>query len=335
MQRRLLMMAGALTALALACSPAAAPSPTSAPATTASPIKMSIARTSGPASALLFIADDQGFLKNNGLDVDIRNFPSSGDAVNAFIAGDIVGAQPGGSLTNRLTERGFDFKILGVVSRNPRDEKVMATADINKPEDLKGKKVVVVPGTSSEFAMGLYLKKGGLTMDDVEVIKADAPEIVAIMDRGEAQAFVLWEPFPSNAMQVMGNKVKRMAYDQDLGLSGALHQVMSTKFLTENPEAGTRLMKAYLEAEKFIKANPDKAIDIVAKATRLEVAAAKPLVEAAEFNLIADQQMADELKLSAGWQKEVGQIKDIPDLARFIDASHLQKADASRATVKP
>src|SRR5207248_2716399 len=131
--------------------------------------------------------------------------------------GEIVGAQPSAQIVNSLLGRGQDVKVLGVVSRNPKDMKVVGTADITKPADLKGKKVAVVAGSASEFLMTSYLQSGGLSGSDVQVVKADAPEIVALMDRGDAQAFALWEPFPSNALKLMGDKGKVLAYSDQLG----------------------------------------------------------------------------------------------------------------------
>ena len=309
--------------------------PTPAPAAPASPIRLSVARTPGPASALLIIADDQGLLKKNGLEAEIRTFPSSADAVSALIAGEIVGAQPSAQIINSLIGRNVDIRVLGVVSRNPRDMKVVGTRDIGKPADLKGKKVAVVAGSASEFLITQYLAGGGLSIKDVDVVKADPPEVVAVVHRGEAQAFALWEPFPANALKLMGDKGKILAYSEDLGYRGTLFQIMSTKFLRERPDAAVRLMRAYAEAEQFLKANAEKSLGIIAKAARLEVGAAKPLVEAGDFRLVADQDMLDELKKLGQWMHEIRQLKEVPDHSKVIDVSFLQKADPSRVTLKP
>jgi ABC-type nitrate/sulfonate/bicarbonate transport system substrate-binding protein len=315
--------------LLAACTPAA---PAAQP--TAQPIKMVIARTSGPASALLFIADDQGFLKANGLDAEIRNYPSTADATNALVAGEIVGAQPSAQIVNSLLGRGTDIKIAAIVSRNPRDMKVVGRSDMSGPADLKGKKVAVVAGSASEFLMTSYLQSGKLSASDVEVLKADPPEIVALMDRGDAQAFALWEPFPANALKIMGDKGKILAYSEDLGYKGSLFQVLAGKFVAANPDAEARLMKAYVDAEAYMKANPDKALAIIAKASNLEVGVAKPLVDNGDYHLVADQDMLNELSKLGQWLKDVGQLKEVPDYAKAIDTSGLQKADPSRVTLK-
>jgi ABC-type nitrate/sulfonate/bicarbonate transport system substrate-binding protein len=311
--------------------PAAAP--TSAPAAApASRTSMAIARTSGPASGLLFIADDQGYLKANGLDVDIRTYPSSADAVSAIVAGDIVGAQPSASTLDGLLDRGVAVKAIGIISRNPHDEKTVGLTDISKPADLKGKKVGVVGGTSSEFQMGRYLSQGGLTMNDVEVVKADPPELVAAMSRGDIQAFDIWEPFPTNASQLMGNKVHVLADSDALGVTGALYQVMSAKFLADHPQAGVGLMKSYLQAESFLQSNPQKAIEIIARYSQLDVDATTPVVQKAEFHVVVDPKMLSEMQLLGAWLKDIGRIKAEPDYKSAIDPTYLKQADATRVT---
>jgi len=324
-----LALALAFNVILVACTAAA---PAAQP--TAQPIKMVIARTSGPASALLFIADDQGYLKANGLDVEIRNYPSTADATNALVAGEIVGAQPSAQIVNSLLGRGTDIKIAAVVSRNPRDMKVVGRSDMSGPADLKGKKVAVVAGSASEFLMTSYLQSGKLAATDVEFVKADPPEIVALMDRGDAQAFALWEPFPANALKIMGDKGKILAYSEDLGYKGSLFQVLSGKFLAANPDAEARLMKSYADAEAFLKANSDKALQIIAKASNLDVNVAKPLVDNGDYHLVADQDMINELAKLGQWLKEVGQLKEVPDYTKAIDTSGLQKVDPSRVTLK-
>src|SRR5262249_43613918 len=132
----------------------------------------------------------------------------------------------------------------------------------------------------------------------------------------------------------MGDKVKKLADSEQLGVTGGLYQVMSTKFLDQNADVGVRLMKAYDAAQQFMKSSPDKAIAIVAQYTKLEPAAAKPLVEAAEFNLLADQKMLDEMKLLGEWLVETGRLKTTQDYAKAIDTSYLQKANPALVTLK-
>jgi ABC-type nitrate/sulfonate/bicarbonate transport system substrate-binding protein len=328
-RQRLALLLATCLALLVACAPAAQQ------AATTSPIKLSLGRGTGAAaSALLILADEQGFLKAQGLDVNIRDFPSNSDAASALVAGDIQGAIPSATIVNSLLGRAIDFKLLAAVSRSPRDAKVIVTSDINKPEDLKGKKVAMVAGSSSEMVIGLYLKRGGLTLQDVEVIKADAPEIVAIMSRGEAQAFDLWEPFPTRALELMGNKAKVAGVSEDFGIQATLHQIMSSQFLASNPDAGVRLMKAYLQAEKFYKDSPQQSVEILAKRNGLSVDDARTQLANSVFQVAADDAMVGELKTDAQWQLEIGRLKELPDYSKAIDTSYLKQADSSRVTLK-
>jgi NitT/TauT family transport system substrate-binding protein len=181
--------------------------------------------------------------------------------------------------------------------------------------------------------MTLFLKKAGLTLNDVQVVKADAPEVVAVMARGDAQAFYLWEPFPSKALQTMGDKLKVMAVAEDLGNQGTLHQLLSGKYLAANPDAANRLIAAYLDAEKFYKDSPQRATDILAEQNKLPVADTKSALDASVFEIRYDSYILGELKDDATWQADGGRLKAVPDYTKVLDTSYLKKADASRVTL--
>lgn len=312
-----------------------APAASSVQSPAAAPIKMALGRGTGPgASALLVLAEQQGFLKAHGLDAEVRAFPSNGDAASAMLAGDTAGAIGSSSIVNSLLGRDADIKDIALVSRSPRDAKVVVTSDVTKPADLKGKKVAVVAGTSSELGMTLYLKQGGLTLNDVQVVKADAPEVVAVMARGDAQAFYLWEPFPSKALQTMGDKLKVMAVAEDLGNQGTLHQLLSGKFMAANPDAAPRLIAAYLDAEKFWKENPQKSTEILAEQNKLPLADTKSALDASVFEIRFDDYITTELRDDATWQVGGGRLKAVPAYSKVLDPSYLKKADPNRVTLK-
>src|SRR5438445_3812480 len=110
-----------------------------------------LGRGSGPSMGLLVLAEELGYYVQNGINATVRPFASNGEAINAMVAGDVVGVTPSTNLINSLSTRNFDFRVLSTISRNPKDSKMVTLANINKAADLKGKKIAVVSGTSSEM----------------------------------------------------------------------------------------------------------------------------------------------------------------------------------------
>src|SRR5205085_2868208 len=117
----------------------------------------------------------------NDLDVEVRSFASNADAVTALVAGDIDHVHPSAQLINTMLDKNIDIKVIALDARNKSGTRVIGPASVKQAQDLKGKKVALVAGTESEYSMTLYLRTAGLTLKDVQIVRAEAPEFVALM----------------------------------------------------------------------------------------------------------------------------------------------------------
>jgi NitT/TauT family transport system substrate-binding protein len=118
----------------------------------------------------VWVAQDGGIFKQNGLDVD-QTYIASGNAIAAVISGQILIAQGGGSEALSAAANGADLVVVGnVVPVYPYT--MYVAASIKTLDDLKGKKVGVSSvGSSSDIATRVALKKEGLDPDkDVSII---------------------------------------------------------------------------------------------------------------------------------------------------------------------
>ncbi|MBI4321404.1 MAG: ABC transporter substrate-binding protein [Chloroflexi bacterium] len=291
------------------------------------PVKIRIGSSSGAGSLAIVVADVEGMYKKRNLETTIKMMPSSVDTVNAMLAGDVDSSLPSATIVNNTIGRGGDIVILGVATRFEATEKVIGRPDIKGPADLKGKKIAAAKGSSSEYMMSLYLKKGGLTAKDVEWVYADPPEIVALMDRGEVVAFSLWEPFPTRSLELSASKVKILAAGMELGHDSGLHLLTMRKFDQENQEALTRYLAALHEANQFIAKNHDRAAQILADKIKVDTAQASKLIKETTYGLVADKQMTDYLRSVGEWFKATGRLDEVPDYQKHIDTKPMKAVD--------
>ena len=70
---------------------------------------------------------------------------------------------------------------------------------------LKGKKVGVARGTGSETFWLSVVDKLKLNPADYTIVNVEAPEMVAALERGNINAFAVWEPWPTRAMKAIPN----------------------------------------------------------------------------------------------------------------------------------
>ena len=97
-----------------------------------------------------------------------------------------------------------------VVARNilnPKEHKLIGAKGIDKPADLRGKKVGMLVGSSTDWYSTKYLKafdlEEGAGSDAVELVSIGAPEWIPALERGDIAAFFGWEPWVTKAQQIV------------------------------------------------------------------------------------------------------------------------------------
>ena len=120
--------------------------------------KLRIAIYPDTVSALIYIAQEQGFFKRHGLDVSFEDYQTGVLAVNGLTAGKADAAT---ATEFVLAIQGFkreDLRVIAAISFSDSME-VVARRDrgIKNPEDLKGKIVGVPKTTIAEFFLNAFL----------------------------------------------------------------------------------------------------------------------------------------------------------------------------------
>ncbi len=136
-----------------------------------------------------------------GLDVDVLFVPVSSRAIQAALAGEIQFITSGGVANINANVTGADFVGL-TATLNTFVFKVIASPELKKPEQLKGKKVGISRlGGASDFSIRYALTHWGLVPDkDVALIQVGGePEEVMALQNKAVDAVILSEPFATVA----------------------------------------------------------------------------------------------------------------------------------------
>jgi NitT/TauT family transport system substrate-binding protein len=235
------------------------------PARAQGSIKMTIATGVDPSFAPFYVGREGGFFERSGLDVTVNTGPS-GSAMVAFLIGDQVNAA-------------FGAEQAGV-SAHIRDPNVVVVAEgtallrwisvlargVDSMEALKGKKVGVARGTGSETFWLSVVDKLKLNPADYTIVNVEAPEMVAALERGNIDAFAVWEPWPTRALRAIpGTKI--LLNNEPIQIVRNFIY-MNKAWAEANGEATTRFLRALLEATAFIESNPAQAAQQVARFLR-------------------------------------------------------------------
>lgn len=256
-----------------------------APAVLAQPRKlekMSIFIGTTPHFGNVIVGDKKGFYEKQGLPVEITYFASGSVATDAFRAGRGNMVVAGDLPTIRIWNQG----AIGICPQANYSELsiIVARNNIRSAQDMRGKKVGVLIGSTSEFFAKLYLNKGGVDVKQVDLINLRPAEMVTGLARGDIDAFVIWQPFGWRALQAV-----RDAHILTTG-KGYFHEweacSVTKDFATQHEAEIIAFLKGFDAAGKWIKENPDEAAKIVADAIRLDdTKVAKDMLALIDWNI--------------------------------------------------
>jgi ABC-type nitrate/sulfonate/bicarbonate transport system substrate-binding protein len=115
------------------------------PLTPTSPLeKISLGINAGKISGLVFIAQDQGYFRDNGLEADLKIYETGRDAIKDLLAGKLdVACCAEFVLVNEIFAGHDNLRILGSIGQAEINELITRKdGDINQPADLQGKRSV-------------------------------------------------------------------------------------------------------------------------------------------------------------------------------------------------
>ena len=137
------------------------------------------------------IATDQNLWAGQGLQPDLKVFTNGPIQIQAFGSGSLDFGYVGpGALWLPASGRA---KVIAINNLGQAD-RVIAQAGIHTLADLKGKKVGVPEGTSGDMLLRLALRKQGMTVNDVELIRMDPSTVVAAFASRQIDAAGIWYP---------------------------------------------------------------------------------------------------------------------------------------------
>lgn len=206
-----------------------------------------------PLQDAIWMADDQGYFAEQDLAVTLRVFPSGTTALQTFQSGqgDIVlsGELPAMRYWLR-TEK--DYRVIALVERNAATYRVTARNEIETPQDLVGKTIATRVGSTGSWFISEYLAKNGIAEDQVEIVNLDTQVLPTALCGGDIDAFFIWEPFGTRAMEICPDDVKSLGdaegYINGYALIGARKSWLDTE---EGARAATGFVRAMIEGRDF------------------------------------------------------------------------------------
>lgn len=245
------------------------------------PVKVKVVTLPFITFAPYYIAQEEGFFREQGLEVEFVNMSGNAEILPALASGqvDVSSGLLSAGFLNAIA-RGGNIRI--VSDKGYVDPKgcinwaligrkdLVESGELDEPAQLKGKTILSVDGTWLEYYLAKLLELGGLTTRDITKTYMNSPEVLEAFNQKQLDLAVNSEPWVTRFAEAGHVPVLTSAEELLPDATGAV-MVYGPNVMGENQEVGVRFMAAYLKAvEQYNEGKTDRNLEIISSFTELE-----------------------------------------------------------------
>ena len=226
------------------------------------------------AHLLAFVAAEEGYFKEEGLNVALTQFSSAAELSAGLESGKLDVAFIGSVPALTFQSKGHDLTIFGGAMSNGHGYVIKSEFTGGKDglgiEVLKGRNVASVKNSVQDAELQLLLKNAGIAIgegsDKVNIVYFDSQkEAYAALQNNTIDAASVYSPYASLAKGQGYNVVYYCSEEEALKNQPCCRQVATTAALSQYPNTYNAFERALIKAYKFSQENHDGTIKDVKK----------------------------------------------------------------------
>lgn len=255
-------------------------------------------------NSLLWIAQEKGYFKEQGLDVQFKIYPTGKRSLKGMLAGEAEVSTTADVPFMANLYAHPELRLIATIGSSDDELKIVTRTDrgIASPADLKGKIIATQKASAVHFFLHLFLLQHYISEQDVSIQYMKAEELPIALAEGKIDAFSMREPFINQARILLSDNIQ--IFSEPALYRKTYNLVTSEQYIKEKPHIIKKLLKALLSAEQFIEENPDKARMIMAELLNIETAEVKKLWNNFVLRVLLEQDFLLQLQMQEGWSKQ-------------------------------
>lgn len=267
-----------------------------------------------------YVAQEKGFLKKNGLEAEYIQM-NTGIQPQAIMGGNIDFFP---SLSTGISAAVAGLPLVVVLNfYNITPWMLVTSKDINKPQDLIGKKVAISGiRTTGHYLMMAWFKKLEISDKDVGfIMTGGTASSFASLASGQVAGAVLTPPFDDKAVSRGFKKFMLIGDLVDIPTSGL---IASRTEITNQRDKVQRTIAALVDAVTWIRANRTESVKMIADKFKITPAEANGTYETLVSMFNKDGRLPP--KIARGYLDLLRQERAVPadlDPQKFLDFSML------------
>jgi NitT/TauT family transport system substrate-binding protein len=273
--------------------------------------------------AQVYAAVDQGYFRDEGLDVEtaatgniVALLPGLTAGQLQFVAAPIVTVLQG-------IESGIKFRVvapgtaIGVPPPDISPIVTLADGPVKTPRDLEGR-TLAVPSLNGNLWLysRAWLEKKGVDLSKVKILEVPFPQQFDALTTGRVDAASMTEPFATRATESGKGRILGYPYTETQTNFVSVVLVTMADWATANPNAFNRFVRAYLRGQAYMnqhKKDPE-GVKLISSYTKLDPAVVAKIAVPA-FPPTVDTQAIEE---TARLMVRHGLLKSAPDIKSIM-----------------
>ena len=251
-------------------------------------------------SGLIYVAEKQGFFKQNGLNLIVKDYDTGLSSVNALLKGDVDIAGASEYPIVRAAFQNESVKTIAVINKSQL-EYIIARKDhgIENVSDLRGKTIALPKGTIAEFYLARLLSFESINTSDVTLLNMTLAQSLEALLNGTVDALVNWQPYTNIVESNLGNNAVSWSVQSSQQSFGVM--ICRNDWITQNPELVKHFLRALNQAEEYVHNDPAGAKEIVKKQMNFSDEHTETVWRQNQFSLSLDQSLVIALENEARW----------------------------------
>jgi NitT/TauT family transport system substrate-binding protein len=271
----------------------------------------------------IYVTQDKGFFKDEGLDVLVVMFNAGTTNLQALIGGDVqimAGAVPETVLARAS---GMDIKNFWAIS-NLMPFQIYGATSFKSLKEAKGKKFAISRfGSLSEFLTRSSLRQYGVDAKEVTMLQIGAtPARFTALAGGIVDATVLWFPVTERAKATGLTKLydlKELYPDwTNVGF------IARESWLAKEKEQAVKFLRAYQRGVRHTRENRDDGIKALRKYVQLDAAEAAAGYDEYRDSFAPDGRILDRgIAVTVEQELETGRLKRKIPVSEMVDPTFI------------
>jgi NitT/TauT family transport system substrate-binding protein len=169
---------------------------------------------------------------------------------------------------------------------------------------------------------------------DYTVVNVEAPEMVAALERGNIDAYAVWEPWVTRGLAAVKNT--KVLKDQEGILEQGVYIYMNKAWIQKNPGPAESFIKALVDATEIINGDRKRAAkDVSDFLKNLDPPLVEQLMTKLKFEMVFDDFTVNLFRLAEAQLKQQGKLTKPLDYNAFFYPDLMRKVQPTKVNYKP